>query len=343
VHAIWSQLRHLASPVWADPSGLARALPREARERDVQSCVYTLQREGYVRRLPTEDDQQSLLGLELLKPGAPLLLDEAAIQRHREQAYTQLAKMTGYVRAGCRRRYLLEYFGQKPPYERCGTCDACREGRPLHRIPQAPTDEQAVVIRKLLSCMARMGRPFSEGMIVKVVTGSTAKNVRSFRFDQLSTHGLLRAWKSRDVKRLLEELVHAGAIKAIYTTRIVQGREQTYRELSLTPLGYTIMRSGPPDSFAMVFPTLKGKRQASLSRPKKVNSATLAALKVARAQVARALGAPASTVLPDTVLEAIAAAQPADAAALAACPGMGQERVARYGDLILEVVASVRG
>jgi superfamily II DNA helicase RecQ len=42
VHAVWGQLRHAISPVWADPGGLARALPRDASERDVFSCVYTL-------------------------------------------------------------------------------------------------------------------------------------------------------------------------------------------------------------------------------------------------------------------------------------------------------------
>ncbi|MFT4978959.1 MAG: ATP-dependent DNA helicase RecQ [Myxococcota bacterium] len=342
VHAVWDQVRDATSPVWADPSGLARALPRDKSERDVQSCVYTLQREGYVRRLMGEEGDEQL-GLELLRPGEPLRLDEEAIQRHREREYTKLAKMLSYVRAGCRRRYLLEYFGQEPPYERCGTCDACREGKPLGQAPELPTDEQAVVVRKLLSCMARMGRPFSEGMILKVATGSTARGVRSFRFDQLSTHGILSDWKSRDVQRLLEELVHAGAVKSVYTTRQVQGREQTYRELSLTPLGYEIMRSGPPESFRMLFPRLKGSKQASLSRHPAADPALLAALKVARAQVARALGEPVAMVLPDAVLEAIAARRPRTPAALAACPGMGAERLARYGDLLLEVVSGSTG
>jgi ATP-dependent DNA helicase RecQ len=93
----------------------------------------------------------------------------------------------------------------------------------------------------------------------------------------------------------------------------------------------------------MLFPVLKGRKRAVLSQPAAANVAMLAALKVARAQVARAIGVPASELLPDLVLEGIAVQQPSSRAALGRCPGMDAERLDRYGDLILEVIAAITG
>jgi len=49
-------------------------------------------------------------GVELLRPDEPLQLDEAALKARRGREYEKLDKMVGYTGAGCRRRYVIEYF-----------------------------------------------------------------------------------------------------------------------------------------------------------------------------------------------------------------------------------------
>lgn len=62
-----------------------------------------------------------------------------------------------------------------------------------------------------------------------------------------------------------------------------------------------------------------------------------------RADEAKAAGKPAFTVLADTSLIALAAARPADAAALVLVPGIGPVKLERYGSQILELVAHPDG
>ena len=51
--------------------------------------------------------------------------DEAAAAQARRRSETRLDDMVRYARSpGCRRRFLLSYFGETSP-ERCGTCDVC--------------------------------------------------------------------------------------------------------------------------------------------------------------------------------------------------------------------------
>jgi DNA helicase II / ATP-dependent DNA helicase PcrA len=67
--------------------------------------------------------------------------------------------------------------------------------------------------------------------------------------------------------------------------------------------------------------------------------AVLAALQEWRAAAARSSGVPASVILHDTTLAAVAEAKPRDRDALVALPGLGPVKVSRYGDALLEVVA----
>jgi DNA helicase II / ATP-dependent DNA helicase PcrA len=64
----------------------------------------------------------------------------------------------------------------------------------------------------------------------------------------------------------------------------------------------------------------------------------LAALRDWRAGAARTSGVPASVILHDTTLAAIAEAKPTDRDALVALPGLGAVKATRYGDAILSVV-----
>jgi len=64
-----------------------------------------------------------------LKQLALLQLDERRMKERRSREYGKLDRMESYVGARCRRRYVIEYFGEKAPFEACGTCDVCREGR----------------------------------------------------------------------------------------------------------------------------------------------------------------------------------------------------------------------
>ena len=68
---------------------------------------------------------------------------------------------------------------------------------------------------------------------------------------------------------------------------------------------------------------------------------TLQALKAWRLSVARANDVPAFVVFHDSTLHAIAAGKPRTAEGLAALPGIGPVKIARYGDDLLRVVAGV--
>ena len=61
--------------------------------------------------------------------------------------------MRSYARSQCRRRYLIEYFGQQAPWEYCGTCDQCQKRASAQRGEITITkvdDEELLIVRKVL-------------------------------------------------------------------------------------------------------------------------------------------------------------------------------------------------
>lgn len=414
VHRVWEELNARGeNPVFLTLEDLARCLPDDGTERAAGSCLYVLQREGYVRRIaPTErpglvrflrqldetrgiratvwnwlvDRQQgdapvglwpdrvaeelelsreqvtaALRGLEsrgcisytaperaggveLLRPGEPLRLDEAAMRARRAQELEKLQKMVDYGHAACRRRYLLDYFGDQAPWERCGDCDACREGRRGGSAPRALQPDEDLVVRKVLSCVARLKKPHSAAMIARVLTGSREESVLKFGYDRLSTFGILSAFTQAEVERVVAELERAGCLQREFATHVIRGAERTYATFALTPLGREVMLQKRAD-FRMCYPLgARATRAASEARaPVAVARDLLQHLRDVRARLAKAEDVPAYVVAPNRTLEAMASRRPMTRKAMLEVDGMGPERLRRYGEPFLEAIRAWAG
>ena len=411
VHAVYERLlQERENPVWISRTALSEALPGDGNERSASSCIYVLQREGWVRRIPSADrpgravlrtdaptdtprglrgqvlaalrermrdgdsleirpdrladflevDREQLTaalrglegrgylryrpperigGVELLRPGQALELPEKQLLERRQREYAKLDKMVDYSSAACRRRYLLEYFGETAPYERCGTCDGCRNGAPLPLGPRTLDAEEETVVRKCLACMARMKRPFSPAMVAKVLTGSRDRSVLAFQFERLSTWGLLSHLTVAEVEAILNGLARAGALNRQHVTRTVNGRERTYPELSLSEKGVRVMKQEESD-FQMVWPEVKPRRRPAPPprRAGQVASDLLVYLKEVRRKLASEQGVPAYVVASNRTLEEMAERRPMTNRSMLQVHGMGPVRMQRYGQPFLDAL-----
>ena len=315
------------------PERLARALDVE-REQLV-AALRGLEDRGYIRYRPPE----RIGGVELLRPNEELQLPEKRLIERRQAEYQKLDKMMDYGGAACRRRYLLEYFGEKTPFERCGTCDGCRAGTPLPLGPRSLDAEEELIVRKTLSCVARMKKPFSPAMIARVLIGSRDRTILAFHFDRLTTWGLLSQLTQAEVEAILQELVRAEALFRQHTTRDVNGRKRTYAELSLTEKGARVMMQ-KEDAFTMVWPQVKARRRPvpPPRRAGKVVSDLLVYLKEVRRKLAEEEGVPAYVVASNRTLEEMSDERPMTRASLLEVHGWGPVRMARYGQPFLDAM-----
>lgn len=328
---------HLGDAVY--PERLAEEL--ELDREQVVAALRGLESRGYLRYLPP----QRIGGVQLLRdPALALDFDEDKLRARRQREFDKLDRMLAYAYAPCRRRYLLEYFGQSPAYERCGTCDACRAGAPLGGGPRELDAEEETCARMVLACVARMRDARSAGLVAKVLTGSQDQTVLAWRYERLSTYGLLRDRTAAEVERILDALVQARALEKRHVTREIRGRETTYAELHLTELGRQVMLQ-QARGFQMSWPLKKraAARRPAPPPPGQPVTDLLEHLKEVRRKLAQAEEVPAYVVASNRLLEAMAAGRPRTRAAMLELPGMGPERFRRYGNPLLEAVRAWGG
>ena len=225
----------------------------------------------------------------------------------------------------CRRVQLLRYFGQES--EACGNCDTC--------LSPPETWDGTVPAQKLLSTIVRLQRErnqrYGAGHLVDILLGKQTPRVTQYGHDSLTTWGIGADVSESEWRGVVRQLLAQGLLAV----------EGEYGILVLT------------DASASV---LDGSRQVPLRReaPKRSKAAKRAVaaqlpedslplferLREWRAGEARDQGVPAYIVFGDATLRGIAITRPDSLEELASISGVGENKLAKYGDALLAVVAA---
>jgi len=107
----------------------------------------------------------------------------------------------------CLRKYILEYFGEKPVFDNCNNCSNCNS-----KIEVTDITEDA---KKIMSCIKRMNERFGTNIVTDVLKGSRSSKILSMQFDKLSTYGLLSHYSKDTIKELISYLVSEGYINCM--------------------------------------------------------------------------------------------------------------------------------
>ena len=230
---------------------------------------------------------------------------------------------------GCRRRQLLAYFDEAS--QDCGRCDVCRGGM---RLADATLDAQ-----KALSAAARTGQRFGAGHLADVLMGTPTPSVTARGHDAIKTFGVGADQSKAFWQARLRQLFAAGALEEA---------SAEHGGFRLTAKGEAILLGR--ETIALPDPKLKsterlaadgrrGKRRAAVVEIEAgPQGAILAALKKKRLELAREEGVAAYMIFPDKTLIEIVEAMPATLAELRRVQGVGEVKLARYGELFLEAL-----
>lgn len=236
----------------------------------------------------------------------------------RETARRQLVQMADFAEADtCRRTMLLGYFGETWPESNCGGCDNCLAPR--------ETWDATVEAQKLLSCALRVKQAsgFDTGLkhLAEILTGSSGEKLLRWRHDQLSTYGI---GKEHPVSRWMEigrQLVRQGLLE------IETGAFPT---VSVTAAGRGALRERTTVTLSRLLTVAKpGSRRVGAVD---CDGDLFEALRVLRKRLADAAGVPPYVVFSDVTLRHMARDYPQTQAAFLAIPGVGERKLADYGE-----------
>ena len=122
--------------------------------------------------------------------------------------YQKLNDMVDYCNTDkCLRKYILEYFGETTDYDNCNNCSNCNSEIESTNIT---TDS-----KKIMSCIKRMKERFGIGMVTDVLKGSKTAKIKSMKFDDLSTYGIMSEYSKDTIKELISFLVSENYINCV--------------------------------------------------------------------------------------------------------------------------------
>lgn len=224
--------------------------------------------------------------------------------------------------AECRRVMLLRHFGEHS--EPCGHCDNC-----LH--PPVRFDG-TLLVQKLLSCIYRVGQCFAAGYVINVLRGKADDWIRDNRHHELSTFGIGSDLTDKDWRAVVRQSIGLG---------LLQVDSQHHHRLLLTEAARDVLKNRRT---VMLRPLKRDK--AAGQKPKEEWLRTereerlWQALRKWRQERARAEEIPAYMVCGDKTLRDIVEKMPRGLGGLRSIYGLGEAKIDKFGDEILEVLDS---
>src|SRR5262245_59574649 len=247
---------------------------------------------------------------------------EAADPRKRME-HGKLNALLGFAESSqCRRQVLLHYFGDD--CQPCGNCDVC--------LDPPETFDGSIAAQKLLSCVYRTGERFGQAHVISVLLGEPDERIERLDHDKLSTFGIGQEHDRNAWRSIVRQLVAHGLMSVD-----VAG----HGGLSISPGGRQFLREKPPLSlrvFKKVKSDRKAARRATTEAVAAGDRALFEKLRAKRLELAKAGNVPPYVIFHDKTLAEMAARCPRSATELAGITGVGEAKLARYGQAFLEVI-----
>ncbi|MER5911124.1 DNA helicase RecQ [Streptomyces sp. NPDC001982] len=243
--------------------------------------------------------------------------------------------------AQCRRGQLLVYFGQDPDPAGCGNCDTC--------VTPPETWDGTIAAQKVLSTVVRLQRErrqkFGAVQIIDILLGKRTGKVIQFDHDQLSVFGIGEELAEGEWRGVVRQLLAQGllAVEGEYGTLVLtEASGSVLRREREVPL-----RKEPkkPVAARASSSSGKGERKAKAVAVELSDDLLPAfeALRAWRAEQAREQGVPAYVIFHDATLREIVSRRPGSVTELGTVGGVGEKKLATYGEGVLGVLSSLSG
>lgn len=227
--------------------------------------------------------------------------------------YKRLQSMVDYCHTPqCLRAFILHYFGEFDVEEHCDNCSNCKIEGELIDI--------TIDAQKVLSCVYRMHERFGVKMIAEVLKGSKSAKVKQFNFERLSTYGLMKERKLKDISDLILRL---SAMQYLDIT------ESQYPVVTLNELSWQVLR-GQKKVWQKMVIVKKAKAKGELFE----------ALRSLRKELATKEKLPPYMIFSDATLTQMATDKPTDLELMKNIRGVGEFKLQKYGEEFLTVIKS---
>ncbi|MBI4688926.1 MAG: DNA helicase RecQ [Nitrospirae bacterium] len=249
-------------------------------------------------------------------PKIRYFIDQLTDEGERFIASEKLNQVVEYASHNvCRRRRLLEFFGEDYTLENCSACDICTGS--IERI-DITIDAQII-----MSAISRTQQRFGIGHINDIVTGADTKRVRELKHNEIKTYGAGKHKDKRHWRFLINELLAQDMLRQ---------EGDPYPVLKITPKGFNVLY-GKEDAKALKRgePATKTKLETGYGSGQ-YDEALFERLRSLRKKIAEEHQVPPYVIFSDRTLHEMCRHFPTTLPDMRRISGVGDAKLERYGE-----------
>ncbi len=244
---------------------------------------------------------------------------EKSDQKEQDVAYQKLQQMTDYCETQlCRRKVILNYFGESYHQKNCSGCDNC--------LTERKEFDGTKAAQKFLSCVVRVRERFGVNYVIDVLKGSKAERIFHNRHSNLSTYGIGQEFTKKQWQAIARELIQLGYLKQ---------ENEPYPIIRLTEKSKGVLFGNEK-----VFLTRYEEPEIAAEEkvPVTFHSELFDRLRQLRKRIAGEENVPPYIIFPDTTLNEMATYLPVTWDTLGRMTGVGEKKLKQYGPRFLRVI-----
>lgn len=219
----------------------------------------------------------------------------------------------------CRRKKLLQYFGELYGHENCKNCDNC--------LDDVEFVDATIVAQKILSCVFHLRQGFGIKHVMDVLRGSKSKPVLSKGHDRLSTYNLMSEYSEPNLRYYIDSLINMQFLKTS------QGE---YPVLQWTEKSRAIISGHEKVSFRQKTFQQSSKKVEPLAL--ECDTGLLSILRELRLKLAQEMDVPAFVIFSDRSLMEMCNYYPQSEQAFLRINGVGPAKWIKFGAVFLTAI-----
>ncbi len=222
----------------------------------------------------------------------------------------------------CRRKFLLNYFGENYEQDNCNCCDNCLS--PKKKV------EAKELLLNLIEVVDTIKSKFDIEHVIKILIGEENSTIKTYDHDQLDCFGIGSEYDESLWNNVIRQAIIDGYFSKKIDGQGVLKLSAKGKKFAKNPVSFIIVEADEEE--------IQEEKEASSGGGGVMDDTIFKLMKTLRKKMGTKHNVPPYVIFQDSSLEAMAAFYPVTMEELQNIPGVGQGKAKRYGKEFLELI-----